>query len=188
MAISRGIEPLLHGWQPCALTIMLTYHGSKDRIRTYNRLLNREPLYRWATVEYWSRWQDLNLRPRASKALTLPTELHLDIGARSRIRTYEGIADCFTDNSRWPLVYPCMWRIGRESNPQGFLQHIGFQDRFRFQSINLSTLAYVQGVEPRYMVLETIALPFKLYVYSGTLCRSVKDHSLDLYIVSPFFR
>ena len=41
-----------------------------------------------AIVEYWSVWQDSNLRPRASEARTLnQTELHTDIGAPTECRS-----------------------------------------------------------------------------------------------------
>ena len=64
-----------------------------------------------------------NRRHSAWKADALPTELlpHYFCG-ESRIRTYEGVANSFTDCSRWPLEYLPKFKISksrwRDSNPR----------------------------------------------------------------------
>lgn len=72
-------------WSPLLLTVELRPCGSSGRTRTFSRLRNREPPYRWATElderqtsnHSFVRWnaEDLNPQPSACKAAALPIEL-----------------------------------------------------------------------------------------------------------------
>ena len=95
-----------------------------DGIWTHDLVLTKDALYPWATSankkERETRLEPATFSLEGWRSTNWATPAL--ICGESRIRTYEGVANSFTDCSRWPLEYLPKFKISksrwRDSNPR----------------------------------------------------------------------
>ena len=90
------------------LFLKLHYNWANNEIWTRDLFLTKETLYPWAIsaekVERETRVELATFSLEGWRSTNWATPAL--ICGESRIRTYEGVANSFTDCSRWPLEYP----------------------------------------------------------------------------------
>ena len=106
------------------LFLKLHYNWANNEIWTRDLFLTKETLYPWAIsaekVERETRVELATFSLEGWRSTNWATPAL--ICGESRIRTYEGVANSFTDCSRWPLEYLPKFKISksrwRDSNPR----------------------------------------------------------------------